>query len=176
MAEQPPSSASNPGAALPRARPAGDAPCPCGGGAFSACCAPALDGARAPATAEALMRSRYTAYALGEADYIVATEKPAPARASIAATMRTTRFLRLEVLESRGGPGDVEGLVHFRAYSDRGALDERSRFARDTAGRWVYRARAPEAAAALSPGRAKVGRNEPCPCGSGKKAKRCCAA
>jgi SEC-C motif-containing protein len=118
------------------------------------------------------MRSRYTAYALGDADYIVATEVPAPARASIAETMRTTRFVRLEVLEAHGGPGDADGLVHFRAHADRGVLDERSRFARDAAGRWFYRARSHDPA----PPRAKVGRNEPCPCGSGKKAKRCCAA
>ena len=46
------------------ARPRRDAPCPCGGGSYGACCGPFLDDAEAPSTAERLMRSRYTAFAL----------------------------------------------------------------------------------------------------------------
>ena len=50
--------------------------CPCGGRTFAACCAPYLSGAQLPASAEALMRSRYTAYALRDEAYLRATWHP----------------------------------------------------------------------------------------------------
>ena len=53
------------------------APCPCGGGIFAACCGPFISGSRPAPTAEALMRSRYSAYVTGAADYLLATWHPA---------------------------------------------------------------------------------------------------
>lgn len=80
------------------------------------------------------MRSRYTAFAIGDADYLLRTWHP---------TMRPSTvetgsgWLRLEVLDSSGGLLDVEGEVHFRAHARGGVLEECSRFVRD-GGRWVY--------------------------------------
>ena len=49
-------------------------PCPCGSGrAFGACCGPALSGERPAPTAEALMRSRYTAFTLRDTAYLLAS-------------------------------------------------------------------------------------------------------
>ena len=54
-------------------------PCPCGGFLYSSCCAPLHRGECQAATAEQLMRSRYSAYALGEVEYLLQTQlSPVP--------------------------------------------------------------------------------------------------
>jgi SEC-C motif domain protein len=114
--------------------------CPCGGGAYGSCCGPLHAGAAA-ATAEALMRSRYSAFALGLAPYLRATWAPAtrPAALDLDGDLR---WRRLQIVDTaRGGPDDGTGVVEFRAAfrgpEGAGVLHERSRFAR-SAGRWVY--------------------------------------
>lgn len=154
--------------------------CPCGSKLdFSACCGPCLAGRPAP-TAEALMRSRYTAYATGDLDYIERTcAGPAAAgfdRTELAASQLGTQWLGLEILATRKGRvPDSEGTVSFVArYRHDGreaALSETSRFVR-VDGQWRYaEAELPTAASVSRPGR-----NDPCPCGSGKKFKKCCGA
>jgi SEC-C motif-containing protein len=125
-------------------------PCPCGTGRyFNACCGPLLAGAPA-ATAEALMRSRYTAYVLLDAAYLERTHCP-PAAARPADTPEigagtapdpALHWLDLRILRTeRGGPGDRDGVVEFIArYKHRGRagrLHEVSRFVRAGAG-WCY--------------------------------------
>jgi SEC-C motif-containing protein len=145
---------------------------------LSACCGRFHAGEPAP-TAEALMRSRYAAYALGRLDYIAAT---CAGPAAVAFDLREaeqsqlgTRWLGLEIVGSRKGRlDDSDGTVSFIArYSHNGTegvLEETSQFRRID-GRWFYWDRQREASA---PRRAGVGRNDPCPCGSGKKHKKCC--
>ena len=151
----------------------GMTPCPCGSGtAYGACCGPLHDGAPA-ATAEALMRSRYTAYVRGAIDYLVETHDGEVDRAGIETWARESRWLGLEIVAvERGGERDDEGMVEFIARGQsRGqpfAHHERSRFRR-VAGRWRYLDGTQPPARA----QAKPGRNDPCPCGSGKKYKRC---
>ncbi|MCZ4288152.1 YchJ family protein [Hoeflea alexandrii] len=154
-------------------------PCPCGSALdLYACCGRFHAGEPAP-TAEALMRSRYAAYALGRLDYIAATcAGQAAAAFDLKEAERSqlgTRWLGLEISGTRKGRAvDDEGTVSFIArYSHNGAggeLRETSRFRR-IEGRWLYWDRLDEAAA---PRAAGVGRNDPCPCGSGKKCKKCC--
>jgi SEC-C motif-containing protein len=103
--------------------------CPCGSGLeYDGCCRPFHDGAAAP-TPEALMRSRYSAYALGRDDYVLATWHP------------STRPDRLEndgIEWRRLQIVDVSGdVVEFRASYRGGLLHERSRFVRE-GGRWLY--------------------------------------
>ena len=125
------------------------AACPCGGNppgsALADCCGPVVAGDRLADTAEELMRSRYTAYALGHGDHLFRTWHPRT-RTDDAAPDPRVRWSGLEVLDVvAGGPDDAEGVVEFRArwvsHDDepvrRGELHERSRFAR-RAGRWVY--------------------------------------
>jgi SEC-C motif domain protein len=115
--------------------------CPCGSGvAFGACCEPLLDGASAP-TAEALMRSRFSAYATGRLDYVFRTWHPRTRPADIS-PIPGMAWVSLEVLKTvDGGGSDGAGTVEFRAWyrsADRTqALHETSRFTR-RAGRWVY--------------------------------------
>jgi SEC-C motif-containing protein len=154
--------------------------CPCGtGAAYRACCGRFHAGAPAP-TALELMRSRYAAYVRGEIDYLARTHDP-ETRAAMdvaAATQwsRETDWAGLEIVAtSAGGRDDETGVVEFIARGSTGGkpfmLHERSRFRRDE-GRWVYiDGDAPRVAPAESA--ATPGRNEPCPCGSGKKYKKC---
>jgi SEC-C motif domain protein len=153
--------------------------CPCGSGApEAACCGPFLAGAPAP-TALALMRSRYTAYVRGAIDYLVATHDEATRgtidREGVSRWSRETQWLGLEIVATeRGGAEDDTGIVEFVASgATRGTpfrQHERSRFRR-AGDRWVYvdgKVLAEPARRAATPGR-----NEPCPCGSGMKYKRC---
>ena len=115
--------------------------CPCGSGAaYHSCCGPLHDG-RAATTAEALMRSRYSAYATGNLDHVFRTWHP-KTRPSDVSPVADVAFVGLEVLDIvAGGPDDDIGVVEFRARirGPEGVSDfhERSRFSR-RAGQWMY--------------------------------------
>ena len=114
-----------------------DGPCPCGSDeVFGRCCLPLHLGARQAHTAEELMRSRYSAYVAGDADYLWRTWHPRTRPEDVAVGAVT--WSRLEIVDQVGGgvdddAGEVEFLAHHRA----GVLHERSRFSR-RAGRWFY--------------------------------------
>ncbi len=130
------------------------------------------------------MRSRYSAYVLGAIDHILASYTPKAVRdvdrASTEAWSRGSTWLGLTVLRVEGGgPGDREGSVEFVARYRTGpdgveqAHHERARFVRRAEdGRWLY---AQGQVVGPPPVRREEqpGRNEPCPCGSGRKFKRC---
>ena len=146
---------------------------------YASCCEPYVAGWEVVPTAEALMRSRYSAYARAEVDYLVATHAPetrAPdLHAQVAAWAKAARFVRLEVVDRQdGGVDDASGTVTFVAHFVEGgvarAMSERSRFRKDASG-WVY----VDGSTAPIKTAAKAGRNDPCPCGSGRKYKQCCA-
>jgi SEC-C motif-containing protein len=115
--------------------------CPCGlGQPYEECCGPAHRG-QPPATAEALMRSRYAAFALDETGYLLGSWHPTTRPSAIEADP-DLRWVGLDVLASTGGGMfDAEGVVEFRAhFRDQGRpgdMREVSRFVRD-GGHWVY--------------------------------------
>ncbi len=116
--------------------------CPCGSGKSGlACCAPVLARTKPAPTAEALMRSRYTAFASAEVDYLLYSWHPATRPATLSLNP-AQHWTGLDVLATEaGGLLDTEGVVEFRAtYTLDGAsetLHEVSQFGRhDT--RWVY--------------------------------------
>jgi len=114
--------------------------CPClSGETYDACCGPLHAGASAP-TAERLMRSRFSAFALGDADYLLRSWHPST-RPSTLELDDGLRWYRLDIERTeRGGPFDVDGVVAFAAYykgSERGSLHEVSRFVREN-GDWFY--------------------------------------
>jgi SEC-C motif-containing protein len=118
----------------------GLAGCPCGSGtAYAACCGPLHDG-RPAATAEALMRSRYAAYAVGHLDHVFRTWHPRTRPDDL--TLPAVAWLGLEVVRVQdGGPGDDTGVVEFRARSrDAGGEHVMHETSSDVrrAGRWVY--------------------------------------
>lgn len=102
--------------------------CPCGSNQpYPDCCGAIHAGLRNAETAEALMRSRYVAYALKLPDYIVATTDPALQSSDllqqVEAWMQETDWQRLEIIKARqGGPADPTGEVEFRAeYQTKGS-------------------------------------------------------
>ncbi len=165
-------------------------PCPCGSERdLDDCCGAIIAGALAP-TAEALMRSRYTAFALGDMDYLADTLAPEarddfdPIEAGSTASDAVWQGLDVRVVTD-GGPdhetGSVEFVARFRLRGEQRAHHELASFRREQGrwrreqGRWVC------AGGEMNPTGlprqvVKVGRNDPCPCGSGKKYKKCCGA
>ncbi|MEZ4468806.1 MAG: YchJ family metal-binding protein [bacterium] len=121
--------------------------CPCGSGQGAArCCLPALRGRRWPETAEALMRSRYTAFAVGDLGWLERTHDPATRGDFDAEDVRQwnagNRWISLTILGTEaGGVGDDAGRVRFEALFRRAdgehSLREDSAFRR-VDGRWVY--------------------------------------
>ncbi|WP_075743911.1 MULTISPECIES: YchJ family protein [Actinoalloteichus] len=116
--------------------------CPCGlGEPFADCCALLHAGSRRAATAEQLMRSRYSAFAVGDTAYLLRTwhSSRRPTELSLDPEQR---WIRLDILgRTGGGPFDSEGTVRFRAHyrlpGHAGSLTENSRFRR-TDGSWFY--------------------------------------
>ncbi|KPK40273.1 MAG: preprotein translocase subunit SecA [Gammaproteobacteria bacterium SG8_47] len=118
--------------------------CPCGSGkAFAECCEPYLTGRQIAPTAEALMRSRYTAYALGDQDYILRTWHPSTRPADLSeAVGASVKWLGLRIVSRTGGTaGESEGWVEFVARCKSGGratrMHERSRFL-FADGQWLY--------------------------------------
>ena len=156
--------------------------CPCGTGSpFADCCEPYISGARPAPTAEALMRSRYSAFAKHDVKYIVKTNDPDRDdeidEAAILKWMVTSQWQGLEVSSTEaGGEDDDAGIVEFvasyRVGDERRKHHEVALF-RKVEERWVY-VEGTTGGGTIQRESPRVGRNAPCPCGSGKKYKRCC--
>ncbi|OKY76775.1 MAG: hypothetical protein BM485_01525 [Desulfobulbaceae bacterium DB1] len=152
----------------------GNDPCPCGSGtAFAGCCAPFVSGLSHAPTAAALMRSRFTAYVVKNSEYLLATWHPTTRPDSIAPES-IPHWTHLELIhdeENEDGRARVEFKARAFSLGQVLVLHEISRFVKEN-GRWYYIdgeiKDAPRTTAV------KIGRNSPCPCGSGKKFKKCC--
>ncbi|MDT8338068.1 MAG: YchJ family protein [Sulfurimonas sp.] len=134
---------------------------------FNGCCEPFLKGNSKPLTPEELMRSRYSAYVLGNVEYIINTTAKENRHSEDAALIeefsKAVSWLKLDVLQAK------ESVVEFKAYyRDSEGIKvqhEKSNFVYED-DMWLYK-----------DGKhfnSKIERNEPCPCGSGKKYKKCC--
>ena len=116
--------------------------CPCGSGyPMQACCAPYIAGLAPAPTAVALMRSRYTAYTLGSARYLLDTWHPRT-RPDAVAPDDGRRWLGLKIVATSGGgagedSGNVEFVARFKVGGRAHRLHETSRFVRED-GRWLY--------------------------------------
>jgi SEC-C motif-containing protein len=156
--------------------------CPCGKGeSLETCCGPLISGKALPETAEALMRSRYAAYATGNVDYILSSHDPATVgevdRNNTETWSKGAEWLGLEITKTEGGqPSDQEGTVEFVAkYKIRGVViahRERAIFKKHGP-RWVFVDGIEIKGPPVRNEGPKAGRNDPCPCGSGKKYKKC---
>ncbi|KAB7624141.1 YchJ family protein [Alkalilimnicola sp. S0819] len=142
--------------------------CPCGsGGALAHCCGPILGGEAPAPTAEALMRSRYSAFVLDNTAYLRESWHPSTRPAALAPG-EGPNWRGLTIIAATGAAeddtGEVEFVARFEENGRKGVLHETSRFVRE-GGRWYY------LSGEIHPA---PGRNAPCPCGSGGKFKRCC--
>ena len=157
--------------------------CYCGNNkSYAECCEPYLSGKMPAPTAEKLMRARYSAYASGQVDFVYETMSEAARegfdRDAAKEWSQKSEWKGIEILTTEdGGEKDEFGMVEFVAhYTSEGtelAHHEVSEF-KKIDGKWFF-----IEGRLVNPGpivreEPKVGRNDPCPCGSGAKFKKCC--
>lgn len=114
-------------------------PCPCGAADYAACCGRYHDGAPAP-DAAALMRSRYSAYALKLEAYLLATWHPGTRPAALDLAADNAKWLGLELKKHTPKSADratVEFVARYKTGGRAHRLHEISRFVREE-GRWFY--------------------------------------
>lgn len=147
--------------------------CPCGQGQYAACCQPLHLKQQLAQTAEQLMRSRYSAFALQQIDYILQTtalgQQSALDRAAIADWSQSNQWLKLEVVRHQPKLDKTHALVEFKAHYHDGTQahihHEVSHFVLHQQ-QWYF----------LDPTLdMQITMKQPCICGSGKKFKQCCA-
>ncbi len=158
--------------------------CPCNSDlAYEQCCGAIIRGDRRAQTAEELMRSRYTAFANEEIGYLGTSHDPETRHQFEEDQARQwsakSEWHGFEVLRTEdGGTDDDTGIVEFVAHYaiDGQTIDhhEISEF-RQQDGTWYFRD-GREVPVTVRRDAPKVGRNDPCTCGSGKKFKKCCGA
>ncbi|MEQ1367715.1 YchJ family protein [Acinetobacter schindleri] len=147
--------------------------CPCGLGIYESCCQPLHQGKRTAQTAEQLMRSRYSAFAKQEINYIQQTTALGQQRfldmPEIAEWSRTNQWLKLEIVQANEKMDKCHALVEFKAHFHDGTQaqihHEASHFVK-VEGCWYF----------LDPTTdQQFTMKQACICGSGKKFKLCCA-
>jgi len=152
--------------------------CPCGTGrTYGKCCEPIIAGAIPAPDAEALMRSRYTAHVVNAHQYLDRTYLPTSKREpSDEGVPSETKWVKLEVHQHdanvRPGVSHIDFSAHFTEGGQAGIMHEKSEF-EVIDGTWIFTRTLRQGPAPIVAA-AKVGRNDPCPCGSGKKYKKCC--
>lgn len=118
-------------------------PCPCGSGlALSQCCQPLLNNEQPAASAVALMRSRYSAYTLGNEDYLQRTWHSTTRPAQLDLSNNQQHWQRLKIIATTAGradddSGEVEFVAIYKVNGRAERLHERSRFAREER-QWRY--------------------------------------
>ena len=157
--------------------------CPCNSGkTYGACCGPILDGLVRAETAEQLMRARYSAYVTEHIAFLKtsATKAVQDEFDEQASTnwSRAARWHGLEILRTeKGQASDTTGVVEFRAiYTANNEFcnhHEVAKFVKEADG-WKFEDGELVGETPITRDQPKVGRNDPCPCGSGKKYKKCC--
>ncbi len=165
--------------------PASSTLCPCGTGLeLNVCCGPVLAGKKKAATAEELLRARYTAFVQGDVDFVVNTHhsktRSDVKREEIEDWSKTSEWLGLKIAQIEGGKAqDEQGTIIFCAqYVNEGKAQdhwEQSIFQKEN-GDWRFYDAKGIHMGTYKRAEPKVGRNDPCPCGSGQKYKKCCAA
>ncbi|MCM2351287.1 MAG: YchJ family protein [Bacteriovoracaceae bacterium] len=153
---------------------------------FNECCEPFLLGKKKAPTAESLMRSRYSAYVVKNIDYIdqtqIAVENEVFNKEEALKWADSSEWMGLEIKKTqKGEANDNTGVVEFVAhYKDKASgtelhHHETSLFQKKD-GEWKFREGQIHGAQPVKRLEPKVGRNDPCSCGSGKKFKKCCGA
>ena len=144
---------------------------------YADCCGLYHRGEKIPATAEQLMRSRFTAYAMHNEAYLKQTWETSKRPIDIDFSKETAQWQRLEIVTlKKGGAHDEKGIVEFKAYylldGEECVMNEMSRF-KKVAGRWFYLDGVVKSLGKIN-ATLQQGKNALCRCGSGKKFKRCC--
>lgn len=157
--------------------------CPCGLNIpYAKCCEPLIQGLQFPETAEQLLRSRYTAFVKHDIDYIMKTVHPKRIHEfdenGIREWSENSEWLRLEIIKTENGSSDDQtGTIEFKAYFSQNDIEqihhESASFTK-VKDQWFFEDAEIIKLKPYLRENPKVGRNDPCPCGSGKKFKKCC--
>ena len=159
--------------------------CPCGTElAYEKCCGPIINGKQSASSAEQVMRARYTAYAKQDVGFLYSSLHPEHRKdydeKSTRKWAESSQWHNLEIVDTRGGgEGDTEGTVEFVAtFTEGGARREHHELAsfEKDGDEWYFVTGNPIAPKTVVREEPKVGRNDPCTCGSGRKFKKCCGA
>lgn len=157
--------------------------CPCGtGAAYAECCQPVIKDTRPAETAEQLMRARYAAYTMTEMDFVFASTHPDHRQDYDHEGTRTwaenSEWLGLQIIsKTKGSKDDTDGQVEFIAsFKEKEAAaphahHENASFIKENSYWYFTEGEMVKSRPILS---SKVGRNDPCTCGSGVKYKKCC--
>ncbi len=155
--------------------------CPCGSGsAYSECCEPAISGAQPAQTAEKLMRARYSAYVNAQMDFIFesthADHREGYDHKGTREWAENAEWQGLEIIAAKKGgqtdaSGEVEFVARFLENGEPREHHENAQFIREN-GNWFFtEGKMVKSKPIIS---SKIGRNDPCSCGSGLKYKKCC--
>lgn len=156
--------------------------CLCGSDkSFEKCCEPFIDGKADAPTAEALMRARYSAFVCNDIDFIMSTHHPDTihevSRDELDAWSEQSDWEGLSILATEDGTEkDEKGRVEFVAlYETNGKAQKHHELSdfEKIDGKWFFKD-GHMVNTTFKRQTAKVGRNDPCPCNSGKKFKKCC--
>lgn len=155
--------------------------CPCGSGQdYAACCEPIITGKQLAETAEQLMRARYSAHVKVDVDFLYESTHPDHREnydhKGTKSWAEKSEWHGLEILgTTAGGPedeeGEVEFIARFRNQEGIRSHHERGQFKRKKK-KWLFAEGNMVKSQPVSV--TKIGRNDPCSCGSGKKYKKCC--
>jgi SEC-C motif domain protein len=152
--------------------------CFCGSdNTFEQCCKPIIDGTQPAPTAQALMRSRYSAYVIIASQYLIdsthISQRANYSKTDIEAWAKESNWQKLEIIDCKKGLSDDSvGEIEFNAYyhDSKNILQihhEKSIFKKES-GDWFY------VNGTIIPSKSIINRNDACACGSGKKFKKCC--
>lgn len=157
--------------------------CPCGSQKlYKECCEPYISYASHAPSAEHLMRARYTAYVKGAIQFILDTtleeKRKECDEKAIRDWSQNSSWHKLEIISTvDGGPehseGKVEFIAHFTEFGVLKTLHEKGLF-KKVNNQWFYVDGEIQKTKPYTRAEVKISRNDPCPCGSGKKFKKCC--
>src|SRR5687767_2877101 len=154
--------------------------CPCGSGTpFATCCEPIINGTREAETAEQLMRARYSAFVTGAIDFIVDSTHSRTRKeidiSFIREWSQTSTWRGLQIFETKV-VNENKAFISFEAQYTQNGQDqnhrEKSLFERED-GQWRFVTGDELKNPTVRYETPRPGRNDPCPCGSGKKYKKC---
>ncbi len=157
--------------------------CPCGSKLqYSECCEPIIKGEQVAKTAQQLMRSRYSAYVMKELDHIYQSTHPSKRddydEKSTRNWSEKSQWEGLEIINTEAGEendttGTVEFIAHFKYRNNKQYHHESADFIKEE-DTWYFNEGTMVPQKPVIRDNPKVGRNDPCPCGSGLKYKKCC--
>lgn len=150
---------------------------------FDQCCEPIINGEAKPRTPEELMRARYSAHATGSLQFLVDSVHPDHRKDVSVEELEKwsphVTWTGLDIISATPGDTDNEGYVTFTAHFKVGEVEQEmteDSYFQKLDGEWMYVDGVVQSEEPYRRESPRVGRNDPCPCGSGKKYKKCCGS